>query len=209
MFRYSCMALAAAFVFGAMPSAEAQRNNAEIVQGLSSSQLTSTVEELRVSNAELRARMTGLESDRAQLTGKVETLEFLLGQSRDEINRMQTDDAELERLITRLEDNLFPADLSFLTTFTSNLGPELPFFQRLILANSWLTKGLVVSSAEASNTTNAMIRTTTAATMMSRLRLAAAAARAPKVTCPGQGSVDMLPSIGSVLSKMFTIYLIG
>ena len=73
----------------------------------------------------------------------------------------------ISHAITRLEDNLFPADLSFLTTFTSNLGPELPFFQRLILANSWLTKGLVVSSAEASNTTNAMIRTTTAATMMS------------------------------------------
>lgn len=106
MFRSSCLALTAAFVFGSGPIADAQRNNADIVQGLSSSQLTATVEELRVSNAELRARMTGIESDKAQLNGKVETLEFLLGQTRDEINRMQSDDAELQRLITRLEGRI-------------------------------------------------------------------------------------------------------
>lgn len=106
MFRSTCLALSAAFIFGAGPIADAQRNNAEIVQGLSSSQLTATVEELRVSNAELRARMTGIESDKAQLTGKVETLEFLLGQTRDQINRMQSDDAELQRLITRLEGRI-------------------------------------------------------------------------------------------------------
>ncbi|MEO0607232.1 MAG: tol-pal system protein YbgF [Pseudomonadota bacterium] len=106
MFRTTCLALSAALIFGAGPIADAQRNSAEIVQGLSSSQLTATVEELRVSNAELRARMTGIESDKAQLTGKVETLEFLLGQTRDQINRMQSDDAELQRLITRLEGRI-------------------------------------------------------------------------------------------------------
>lgn len=106
MIRYACLALTAVFAMSSGATADAQRNNAEIVQGLSSSQLTATVEELRVSNAELRARMTGIESDKAQLNGKVETLEFLLGQSRDEINRMQTDDAELQRLITRLETRI-------------------------------------------------------------------------------------------------------
>ena len=106
MFRSSCLALTAICMLGAGPTADAQRNNADIVQGLSSSQLTATVEELRVSNAELRARMTGIESDKAQLNGKVETLEFLLGQTRDQINRMQSDDAELQRLITRLEGRI-------------------------------------------------------------------------------------------------------
>jgi tol-pal system protein YbgF len=105
MFRSSCLALTALFILGSAPSADAQRR-AEVVQGVTSGELALTVEELRVSNAELRARMTGIESDKAQLNGKVETLEFLLSQSRDEINRMQTDDAELERLITRLERRL-------------------------------------------------------------------------------------------------------
>lgn len=129
MFRYSCLAVAAAFVFGSTPIADAQRNNPEIVQGLSSSQLTATVEELRVSNAELSARMTGLESDRAQLIGKVETLEFLLGQSRDQINRMQSDDAELQRLITRLEGRLAEQDaaISDLNRRLTALQPEPAF----------------------------------------------------------------------------------
>ena len=105
MLRSSCLALTALLVLGMTPLADAQRR-AEVVQGATSGQLALTVEELRVSNAELRARMTGIESDKAQLTGKVETLEFLLSQSRDEINRMQTDDAELDRLITRLEGRL-------------------------------------------------------------------------------------------------------
>lgn len=105
MFRSSCLALTALCVLGTLPAAEAQ-SRAGIVQGVTSGELALTVEELRVSNAELRARMTGIESDKAQLNGKVETLEFLLSQSRDEINRMQTDDAELERLITRLERRL-------------------------------------------------------------------------------------------------------
>ncbi len=104
--RMSLIPLIALFALAIMPVADAQRQRAEIVQGVSSTQLAATVEELRVSNAELRARMTGIESDKANLNGKVETLEFLLSESRDEINRMQSDDAELDRLITRLETRL-------------------------------------------------------------------------------------------------------
>ena len=88
------------------PSSQAQRQPAQIVQGTTSSELAATVEDLRVSNAQLRARMTGIESDKAQLNGKVETLEFQLSESRQRIDRMQSDDAELQRLITRLEARL-------------------------------------------------------------------------------------------------------
>ncbi len=102
MIRSSCLALTALLILGATPDADAQRR-AEVIQGVTSGELALTVEEMRVSNAELRARMTGIESDKAQLNGEVETLECLLSQSREEINRMQTDDAELERLISRLE----------------------------------------------------------------------------------------------------------
>lgn len=106
MYRSLSFALTAVFLMSATPSADAQRQGADIVQGVTSGQLASTVEELRVSNAQMRARMTGLESDKARLNGKIETLEFLLSQSRDQINSMQADDAELERLISRLEQKL-------------------------------------------------------------------------------------------------------
>jgi len=89
MFRSTGLALLALFVLGTTQIADAQRQRAQVVQGVTSGELALTIEEMRVSNAELRARMTGIESDKAQLNGKVETLEFLLSQSRDEINRMR------------------------------------------------------------------------------------------------------------------------
>lgn len=128
MLQSSCLALTALFVLGTASTADAQRR-AEVVQGVTSGELALTVEELRVSNAELRARMTGIESDKAQLNGKVETLEFLLSQSRDEINRMQTDDAELERLINRLERRLEDQEktISDLNRKVAALQPEPAF----------------------------------------------------------------------------------
>ncbi len=110
MLRQSLLPFAAAIAICLSPTADAQRRNAPVIQGTTSGELALTVEELRVSNAELRARMTGIESDKADLTGKVETLEFLLSQSRDQINNMQSDDAELDRLITQLEKRLSDQD---------------------------------------------------------------------------------------------------
>ena len=69
MIRTSCLALTALLILGATPNADAQRR-ADVVQGVTSGELALTVEEMRVSNAELRARMTGIESDKAQLNGK-------------------------------------------------------------------------------------------------------------------------------------------
>ena len=129
MLRYSLIpVLAVSIAMTALPS-EAQRQQAEIVQGVTSGQLAGTVEELRLSNAELRARMTGIESDKARLNGKVETLQFLLSESRDEINRMQSDDAELERLITRLEARLSEqaSTIATLERQIADLQPEPAF----------------------------------------------------------------------------------
>ncbi len=129
MLRTSLISVIIAVALTGMPDADAQRQQAEIVQGVTSGELATTVNEVRASNAELRARMTGIESDKARLTGKVETLEFLLSESRDEINRMQSDDAELAQLISRLEDRLSDqqktiADLSRQLT---NMQPEPAF----------------------------------------------------------------------------------
>lgn len=129
MLRTSLISVILAVALTGMPDADAQRQQAEIVQGVTSGELATTVNEVRASNAELRARMTGIESDKARLTGKVETLEFLLSESRDEINRMQSDDAELAQMISRLEDRLSDqqktiADLSRQLT---NMQPEPAF----------------------------------------------------------------------------------
>lgn len=105
MLRYSFLSMMLWTALALVPDTQAQ-GRANVVQGVTSGELAATVEDLRVSNAELRARMTGIESDKAQLNGKIETLEFLLSESRDQINRMQGDDAELASLIDRLESRL-------------------------------------------------------------------------------------------------------
>ena len=129
MLRTSLISVMVAVALIGMPDADAQRRQADIVQGVTSGELASTVNEVRASNAELRARMTGIESDKARLTGKVETLEFLLSESRDEINRMQSDDAELARLITRLEGRLSVQEklISDLNRQLTNMQPEPAF----------------------------------------------------------------------------------
>ena len=128
MLRYSLVFALIFTAFTMAPSSDAQRR-AEIIQGTTSGELAATVEDLRVSNAQLRARMTGIESDKAQMTGKLETLEFLLSESRDKINRMQSDDAELQRLVTRLEARLSEQDATIadLNRQIAALRPEPAF----------------------------------------------------------------------------------
>ena len=129
MLRYSLVLVLVFTAFAMAPSSDAQRRQAEIIQGTTSGELAATVEDLRVSNAQLRARMTGIESDKAQMTGKLETLEFLLSESRDQINRMQGDDAELQRLVTRLEARLSEQDATIadLNRQIAALRPEPAF----------------------------------------------------------------------------------
>lgn len=129
MLRYSLVPILAMAAIMVAPTGDAQRRQAEIVQGATSGELALTVEDLRVSNAQLRARMTGIEADKAQLNGKIETLEFQLSQSRDQINRMQSDDAELGSLITRLESRLSDQEntISDLSQQIAALRPEPAF----------------------------------------------------------------------------------
>lgn len=90
--------------------AEAQRRGAPISQGVTSGDLAGEISQLRIANAELGAKVDGLEADAATLNGKLETLEFLLSQSRDQVNDMQADDAEIGKLISRLERRLASQD---------------------------------------------------------------------------------------------------
>ncbi|HEX5759463.1 MAG TPA: M20/M25/M40 family metallo-hydrolase, partial [Thermoanaerobaculia bacterium] len=72
----------------------------------------------------------------------------------------------LSAAIARLEENPMPARLEGPTRrLFGRVGRELPFARRAVFANLWLTRPLVLRTLEGSPATNAMVRTTTAATV--------------------------------------------
>lgn len=73
----------------------------------------------------------------------------------------------LTRSIVKLRDNPFEADFSQSThDFINYIGPEQPFFQKMVFANQWLFKSVIVGIYEQSAGGNAMVRTTTAPTII-------------------------------------------
>lgn len=72
----------------------------------------------------------------------------------------------LSRAVVRLEDNQRPTALKRpVRDMFQTLGPEMPWFSKMMIANLWLFKGVLKRNLEGSPSTNAMIRTTTAITM--------------------------------------------
>jgi carboxypeptidase PM20D1 len=72
----------------------------------------------------------------------------------------------LSAAIARLENEPLRAHLEGATEqLFEGIGPRLPIARRAMFANLWLTRPLVTRALEASPTTNAMLRTTTAATV--------------------------------------------
>ncbi len=73
----------------------------------------------------------------------------------------------LAKAVARLEDNPMPADLPEpIRLMFRYLAPEMSFSMRLVFANLWLTKPLVLRQLAAERITDAAIRTTTALTIM-------------------------------------------
>jgi len=74
----------------------------------------------------------------------------------------------LAEAITKLQDNPVPGGLEGLSAeMLDQLSRHMPFTERLIFANLWLFGGLLESTLSESQITNAMLRTTTAPTMLS------------------------------------------
>jgi carboxypeptidase PM20D1 len=72
----------------------------------------------------------------------------------------------LSRAVTRLEAEPMPAELrGGSRALFEAMGPEMPFGMRLVFANLWLFEPLVLRQLAAKPSTNAAVRTTTAATM--------------------------------------------
>jgi carboxypeptidase PM20D1 len=73
----------------------------------------------------------------------------------------------LSTAIARLETEQMPARLDGPTRqLFERIGPRLPMPQRAVFANLWLTRPIVTRALEAAPTTNAMLRTTTAVTIV-------------------------------------------
>lgn len=72
----------------------------------------------------------------------------------------------LARALARVEANPMPARLSMVRLMFDELGIFLPFSARLAFANTWLLGGALRKRLESSPTTNALIRTTAAATLI-------------------------------------------
>ena len=73
----------------------------------------------------------------------------------------------LAQAITRLENNPLPAHLETIENIFRSAGKKAPFLFRLVFANLWLTRGLVGKMIGGKGETNAIIRTTTAVTLIS------------------------------------------
>jgi carboxypeptidase PM20D1 len=72
----------------------------------------------------------------------------------------------VSKAVAQLEQNPMPARLEKPTQqLFERIGPHFPFAQRAVFANLWATRPLVMGKLQESATTNAMIRTTAAATI--------------------------------------------
>lgn len=70
-------------------------------------------------------------------------------------------------IMQRLEDHQMKPEITpLIKNFFDNIGGAMPFTSRLAIANQWLLKPLLLSQLTKNHTTNALVRTTTALTMM-------------------------------------------
>jgi carboxypeptidase PM20D1 len=71
-------------------------------------------------------------------------------------------------IMQRLEENQMPAMLiPPMENFLNNVGGEMPFTSRMAIANRWLFESMLLNNFTKTPSTNALVRTTTALTMMS------------------------------------------
>lgn len=126
------------------------QGGAPIVQGATSSDLAAQNARLQQQNAELRLQISDLVTDMARQNGKIETLEFLLGQSRDEINRMQGDDAEIANRLREFEQKFTELErrMDTMNERIANVGTQ----SQGLVTNSQATRTITVRNADGTTT---------------------------------------------------------
>jgi carboxypeptidase PM20D1 len=79
----------------------------------------------------------------------------------------KTSIGELAEAIDKLQKHPFPARLDGpVGQMQDYLAPEMPFFNKMIMANRWLFSSVIIKSLTKTNIGNAMVRTTTAPTIL-------------------------------------------
>jgi len=78
-----------------------------------------------------------------------------------------TASGRIARAVVRLQDNPLPATMDAASPMFAYLAPEMGFGQRMALSNTWLLGSVIRKQLAASPSTNAILRTTTAPTMLS------------------------------------------
>jgi len=112
----------------------------------------------------------------------------------------------LNRALHNLINKKMKADITGPTKdFLRFTGPEMPFLPRIIFANQWLFKGLILKIYEGSNAGNAAVRTTTAPTIINAgIKDNMIPTKAEAVVnfriIPGETSEDVLKHIEKVIS---------
>jgi len=112
----------------------------------------------------------------------------------------------LARAVTKLRENQFEPQFSqAVLDFMQHLGPEMPFVQRLAFANRWLFAPLIKKTYTASPAGNAILRTTTAPTIITagvkeNVVPSAASAIINFRTLPGITSTQVLDHIKQVVN---------
>lgn len=73
----------------------------------------------------------------------------------------------LAKSILKLQEHPFPARIDgAVAAFFRYVGPEMSWFQKMIMANLWCTDGLIIRQLKGDPAANAMIRTTVAPTII-------------------------------------------
>jgi carboxypeptidase PM20D1 len=92
-----------------------------------------------------------------------------------------------------------------LNDFIRYIGPEMPFYARAIFANKWLFKSVILKIYKGSKTSNAMVRTTTAPTILNAgMKDNVIPTKAEAVVnfriLPGETTADVMEHLKSVIS---------
>jgi carboxypeptidase PM20D1 len=112
----------------------------------------------------------------------------------------------LNRAIYNLVNKQMKASISKpVNDFIKYIGPEMPFYARAIFANKWIFKGILLGIYQGNGSGNALVRTTTAPTMINagikdNIIPASAEAVINFRILPGEHSSDVLDHIGKVVA---------
>lgn len=112
----------------------------------------------------------------------------------------------LNRAVNNLVKRQMKAKLSEpVNDFIRYIGPELPFYAKVIFANKWIFKGILLRIYQGSGSGNALVRTTTAPTILQAgIKDNVVPARAEATfnfrILPGETSADVLSHIQKVVN---------